>query len=82
MTSNDDDVAFDALTGRQIGGGSNVIELFPRAKKPVPIPADDIDRLTIRCELDGCTADDACDRAAAAELAALSARFDSSADDI
>ena len=75
--SEGDDIVSDAATGRQIGGDSNVVELFPRAKRPIPVSADYVDRVTIRANLPaGMTVGEICDRAAQAELAALLARLD------
>lgn len=74
MTSEKNDIVFDAATGRQIGGRSKIVELYPRRKKPAPIAADEVDRLTIRADLGGMTVDEVCDRAAQEELAALADR--------
>jgi hypothetical protein len=75
MTFDNDDIVFDAATGRQIGGRSKIVELYPRRKKPAPIAADEVDRLTIRADLGGMTVDEVCDHAAQAEREALADRF-------
>lgn len=76
----DNEIVFDAITGRRVGGDSNVVELRPwRASKPTAVDGDApsmVERLTIRADLGGMTVEEVCDRAAAEELANLAARLE------